>query len=181
MSSPDPRPFDALAAILRYPDDGYARRVASCVEALTTRCGAAADEVRAFARETEDLRPAKREELFTRSFDLDPMCSLDLGWHLFGEAYARGRFLVTVRGLLRSHGVAESVELPDHLSHVLPLLGRMDHEAAGQLARQAVLPALLVMEKAFAESDNPYRHILSATRALVDETFIAGTAEACHD
>ena len=30
------------------------------------------------------------EETFTRTFDVNPACALEVGWHLFGEEYARG-------------------------------------------------------------------------------------------
>ncbi len=41
------------------------------------------------------------EELYTRTFDLNPVCALEIGWHLFGEDYERGAFLVRMRDQLR--------------------------------------------------------------------------------
>jgi len=174
-------PLEALAAVLSYPGDGYRRRAAGCGEVLAGLSDAAAAEMAAFAAAVSDLEDGELQELYTRTFDLDPAACLDLGWHLYGEAYERGRFLVRIRGLLREHGVRESGELPDHLTHVLPLLGRMDPEAASGLAREAVIPALAAMSGALEKADNPYRHVLAAVRSLVEEQLMKPAAEVCHE
>src|SRR6266568_3182701 len=57
-----------------------------------------------------------RQELYVQTFEFNPACTLELGWHLFGENYERGEFLVRMREQLRRHGIAESNELPDHLT-----------------------------------------------------------------
>ncbi len=174
MTARSPAAFDALAGVLRYPDNGYralARGCAATVEGLSAE---AASRAAAFAGEISDLDRDEIGELYTRTFDLDPACALDLGWHLYGEAYERGRFLVTLRGLLRAHGVAERIELPDHIAHVLPLLGRMEPGQAAELAKNAVAPALTTMRDALESTDNPFRHALAAAGALVDEALIEG-------
>ncbi len=43
---------------------------------------------------------------------------------------------------LADHGMVQSVELPDHLCHILPLLGRMEPHRAAEFARTSVLPAV---------------------------------------
>jgi len=181
VTAPSPAPFDALASVLRYPDGGYRDRVGSCAAAVERLSGEAAALVGSFAGEVAGLSREELEELYTRTFDLNPACTLDLGWHLYGEAYERGRFLVTIRGLLRAHDIAESSELPDHLSHVLPLLGRMEPEQASELARNAVVPALATMCEALESTENPYRHVLAAARTLVHEALIERVSEVCHE
>lgn len=181
MTVNSPVLFDALAGVFSYPDEGYGEHVQGCAAALAEVSSGAAACMAAFASEIAGLGLAQLEELFTRTFDLNPACTLDLGWHLYGEAYERGRFLVTVRGLLREHGIVESRELPDHLSHVLPLLGRLAPEAAAQLAQSAVVPALATMAQALESTANPYRHALAAVRVLVNEVVIEREAEVCHE
>ncbi len=75
----------------------------------------------------------------------------------------------------------ESGELPDHLSHVLPLLGSLAPEQAAELARGAVAPALATMSKALESTENPYRHVLAAARTLVDEALMQGVCEVSHE
>jgi len=174
-------PLEALAAVLTYPGDGYRRHVDGCAAVLAGFSAEAAGEMAAFAEEVADLQREELEELYTRTFDLDPASCLDLGWHLYGEAYERGRFLVRIRGLLREHGVRENGELPDHLTNVLPLLGHMDLQPASELAREAVLPALRAMREALEKADNPYCHVLAAARSLVTERWMEPAAEVCHE
>lgn len=96
------------------------------------------------------------QELYVQTFEFNPACTLELGWHLFGETYERGEFLVKMRGELRRHGVEETSELPDHLTHILRLIGRMEHGEAALLAGESVLPAL---EKIRLPEGSPYRPV----------------------
>jgi len=179
MSAPFTAACDALAGLLRYPAADYGERVRACREMLAAVSPRAAGEIAAFADGIAALEESGVEELFTRVFDLNPVCCLDLGWHLYGQAYERGRFLVRLRGLLREHGVAENGELPDHASHVLPLLGRMEVEAAGELARD-IAPALDKMCAAVAAgAENSYGHVLEAARIVVREALVEGGEEVC--
>ena len=82
------------------------------------------------------------EELYTRAFDLNPICALEVGWHLYGEQYERGRFLVRSRDLLASLDIDEAGELPDHLSSMLIALGRLEPEPAAAFAARFLVPAL---------------------------------------
>ncbi|HHQ48346.1 MAG TPA: nitrate reductase molybdenum cofactor assembly chaperone [Acidobacteria bacterium] len=179
MSGAGPDPFAALAVLLGYPA-GEPDRLTEAVCVLSAAGGEVARAAARFSEEIEGMGRGELEELYTRTFDLDPAASLDVGWHLYGEAYERGRFLVTVRGLLREHGIAESGELPDHLGHVLPLLARMGADEAGPFAERFVAPALEKMSASLEDTANPYRHVLAAARALVAERFQQPTGEVCH-
>lgn len=171
-ASPLPeRLLEAFAALLTYPSEGYAERAAVCARALETRWPEAAGLVAGFARAARTMEPWQTEELFTRTFDLNPVCALEAGWHLYGEAYARGAFLVRARDLLRRHGVAESGELPDHLSLLLPLLDRMPQAEASAFARTCVTKALATMVAGFQAADNPYRDVLRALLGVLVDRF----------
>ena len=52
----------------------------------------------------------------------------------FGEEYARGMFLVRMREEMRKYNLAESVELPDHISHVLAVVAAMPDDEAPVLS-----------------------------------------------
>ena len=142
-----------LAAALSYPEQAEAR------EALESFAGFSAIE-------TTDL-----EELYTRTFDINPVCSLETGWHLFGEDYNRGAFLVRMRGLLRQHGVPEGAELPDHLESALRVLPAMKADDAADLAREFILPAVMKMRTPFEKSENPYGAVLAEVERFLRETY----------
>ncbi len=127
-------------------------------------CYPSTPEIRAALRRFPDFAAIEHgdlEELYTRTFDINPVCSLETGWHLFGEDYNRGAFLVRMRGLLRAHGIEEGAELPDHLESALRVLEVMDESEAAGLAREFILPALLKMRAGFEDGDNPYGAVLA--------------------
>jgi nitrate reductase molybdenum cofactor assembly chaperone NarJ/NarW len=160
--------YNALVALLTYPEADYPQRIAASVQVAPDECRRSLEQ---FAVQMRGLRIDQLQELFTQTFDLNPMCSLELGWHLFGENYERGLLLVRVREELRRHGLAESTELPDHLTHVLRLVERMDHEAAADFVAACVLPALEKMLQALRHKENPFENVLQAVWNLLHSQF----------
>jgi nitrate reductase delta subunit len=154
--------------------------VESCRQEVAAALPGGGDCLAAFADAVRGLAPGEVEELFTRTFDLNPMCSPEVGWHLFGENYSRGEFLVKMRQELRRLGLPESTELPDHLGHVLPVLGRLGPAEAGPFAERCVVPALDKMLAGLAGKDNPYEKLLEAVRRLATCRHSPAAAEVNH-
>lgn len=171
-SAADPAAGARLAALLAYPGETLAVDLAAAEETLRAELPEAAEAVAQFSAAVLPLSPEEREELYTRTFDINPLCTLEIGWHLFGEEYHRGALLVRLRRELAQHGVPESAELPDHLVHVLPLLDRMPAGEGREFACACVFPALEKMRHGFAErSDNPYGCVLQAVALLLEFRF----------
>ena len=158
----------AIADVLTYPGANYSEVVRKCAACASESCE---KEVRRFAEAVAPLSTEAAQELYTQTFDLNPLCSLELGWHLFGENYERGLLLVRLRQELRACDLTESSELPDHLTHALRLIDRMDHERAADFIAAIVLPALMKMLQAFAGKQNPYEHMLRALAMVLREAF----------
>lgn len=160
-------PFDRLAELLAYPGPDLACTAEETRDLLSGVDPEAAGHAAAFLEGVEPLSHEELEELYTRTFDLNPVCALDVGWHLYGEAYQRGAFLVKMREVLARAGLAEGTELPDHLTSVLPAFSRMPREEASAFAEGLLLKALDKMLAGFNGQENPYEHALKAVRALV--------------
>ena len=154
--------YSLWSELVSYPDESRFPRLRDCVEALAQDDPAAGEELEPLGRFCSSHPQGEVEEVFVRTFENNAERALELGWHLHGENYARGVFMARLRGLLREHGIEETVELPDHLSHVLRLLDRAEPDLAGALARGAVLPALARIREGFQDSDNPYLGVLTA-------------------
>ncbi len=162
--------FDALARALVYPEADFSARVEDCRDAVRVLCPEGAGLISAFAGEIEGLPLAELEELYVRTFDMNPASTLDLGWQLFGEEYNRGLFLVRLRTLMQDFGLTETSELPDHLSHALPVLARMDEEAAPDFATACMVPALRKVLEG-VPTDNPYRGLIEAVLKLLESQY----------
>lgn len=154
--------FTTFGRLLAYPAPGYPERAAQAVEELADRHSTAAEALAAFAGAVADRDDAGMEELYTRTFDLNPTCALEVGWHLWGEDYERGRFLVTARALLRRLGLPEEGELPDHLRVLLPALDHLPEREAGVWAGRYLLPSVTQMHRTLERKSHPYRHLLAA-------------------
>jgi nitrate reductase delta subunit len=110
-----------------------------------------------------------RQELYVQTFEFNPACTLEIGWHLFGENYERGEFLVRMREQLRRHRIAESTELPDHLTHLLPLIACMEHGEAAQFVGEFILPALTKIRSAI--HDNAYELVIAGIAEKLESDF----------
>lgn len=161
--------LDALAALLRYPGPDHALRVERCLRAVEEELPSGAALVVELRRRVQGLSTEALEELYTRTFDLDPVCAPELGWHLFGEQYERGLFLVKLKQLRRRVGLEEDgAELPDHLAGVLELLDRLPPAEAADLAWACVLPALEKMRQGLAGKESPYASALDLAAGLLE-------------
>ncbi len=81
--------------------------------------------------------------MFTRSFDVQAITTLDLGYVLFGDDYKRGAVLVNLNREHREAGVECYSELADHLPNILRLLAKMQKpDLRSELVEKIVAPAL---------------------------------------
>ena len=115
-----------------------------------------------------DQTAEKMEELYASTFDNSQTAALELGWHVFGETYDRGAFLVRMRALLRDNDVAEGSELPDHLSLALMAMSRCDEAEALALAKDIVAPAVEKVCVSLAAGGNPYEAVMDAVVATLE-------------
>lgn len=162
--------FEAVAALFTYPRADYAERVEHAAE-----CAASAPLL-TFAGKVLALQLTQLQEVYTNTFDLQPACSLDLGWHLFGEDYQRGLLLARMRRELATHEITESGELPDHLSHALVLLARMKDTQAEEFAATIVTPALERMLDC-VPPENVFHALLQSVQQLITSHFPSLQAE----
>ena len=170
--------LEGLGELLRYPDRSYFGRLDEALRlAAELDCR---DALERFRRQTRDLSVSQLQELYIQTFELSPLCSLEVGWQLYGEDYARGSFLVYMRTQLQAHRIEERGELPDHLVHVLPAMAQMPTEKADELRTGAVLPALKKMLAAFEGKTNPYADLLSGIDKLLRVPLAEPAKEMSH-
>ena len=126
--------YELLADLFAYPREGYTGRVKEAQSFLDRHHPEAGRVLRPFTDYMSTLSLTAQEELFLRSFEVQAVTTLDLGYVLFGDDYKRGALLVNLN---REHRQAQNdcgTELADHLSNVLRLLPKMqDEEIAEEL------------------------------------------------
>jgi nitrate reductase molybdenum cofactor assembly chaperone NarJ/NarW len=157
--------YCALADAFAYPSPGL--RPALAANILTLPPGPVQEDYMAFVQKLSRLSLGEWEELYTTTFDLNPLVAPYLGYHAWGESYRRGPFLGRMNRALQEAGVETMGELPDHIAPVLRYLA----------ATPAPLPELLeVLNPAVdrmvstlqkAEPGNPYVDLMQAVQTYL--------------
>ncbi len=151
--------YEHMARLFDYPQRDYPTWVQSVYDLLAGRHVLAAAEIDAFARslptEGEPFTPEaldEVQEIFTRSFDVQAITTLSVGYVMFGDDYKRGEMLVNLNRELREAGIDCGTELPDHLPTVLRLIARWeDRELAREFVEEILHPALERMVAEFSQ------------------------------
>ncbi len=149
--------YEHLARLFDYPRYDYPQWVQACYDMLAGRYVLAASEIVAFAQELPSeggpLEPEaldEVQEIFTRTFDVQAITTLGVGYVMFGDDYKRGELLVNLNREHRAAGIDCGDELPDHLPNVLRLMARWeDRELAAEFAEEILHPALVRMVEEF--------------------------------
>ncbi len=166
-------PFlDGVADVIEYPTLASRQECRDAVRECpedAQELREALDALHAYATVT----PIGRiEEQYSQLFDLSPVCTLNIGYHLFGEQYERGAFMAGLVGELRKIGQPPPEDLPDYLPCVLRLAARIqDHEEAQLLISHAVLPSLVRMNGELGENKSPWAAVLRALPAVLEKAF----------
>jgi nitrate reductase molybdenum cofactor assembly chaperone len=154
--------YEQFARLFEYPGEDYGANAEECLAALQGKHSEASKALEEFCASIRNLNTDDLRELFTRTFDLNPMCTLEIGWQLYGEDYQRGEFLVKMREQLREYDLRESGELPDHLTHALALLAHLEPDEAAEFAGSYLLPALDKMRTSWREDRNAFAALLES-------------------
>ncbi len=158
----------AYAQVLSYPSPAGQDELRGHLACIAEQLGS--EHVGELAAFVEREPCARLEELFAKTFDSNVERALEVGWHLHGENYARGVFMARMRGLLREHGIEESTELPDHVSHVLQVIASAKPELAAALGSGVLTQALDKIAQGFPDQKNPYYGVIVGLRAALQET-----------
>jgi nitrate reductase assembly molybdenum cofactor insertion protein NarJ len=174
--------YEAFAALFDYPDADYPAKVWAARRSVADDCPVAAARLGAFAEALPSapgtLAPdavAEMQEIFTRSFDVQAITTLSVGYLMFGDDYKRGDLLANLNREQRNAGVDCGRELSDHLPNVLRLMARWpDHDLVTELVQEVVRPAVERMVAEFGPERMKQRNNLYAKHF---GTLIASSAD----
>jgi len=142
--------YALLAGLYQYPDAGYPQKVKDIQNFVDSNYPEACEDMDTFA----ELLPAhdlnKMEELYIRSFDVQSVTTLDIGYVLFGDDYKRGELLANLN---REHTQTDNdcgSELGDHLPNLLRLISKLDdQDLIVEMIEELIVPALTKMISEF--------------------------------
>lgn len=135
--------YNHLARIFQYPDETLPQRMEAIVVFFRNSFPEVAGELDIFCRYLPRDNVEKMQELFIRTFDVQAITTLDIGYVLFGDDYKRGELLAHLN---REHRSVENdcgSELADHLSNLLQLIAKLGKsELSCELVQEILTPAI---------------------------------------
>ncbi|MFA7421596.1 MAG: hypothetical protein WCZ90_18075 [Melioribacteraceae bacterium] len=135
--------YDLFADLFNYPNKELLIRVNDTREFINTNYPDAVASMTEFAEFAKSSDIRKWEEIYTRTFDVQAITTLDVGYVLFGDDYKRGELLVHLSKEHKNAGNDCETELADHLPNILRLLGKLkDDDFKDDLIYFIVKPAL---------------------------------------
>jgi len=142
--------YALMADLFKYPDSRFANRAAAVQQYLAVEYPSAVRELDRFLEllPVQDLQTM--QALFTHTFDVQAITTLDIGYVLFGDDYKRGELLANLN---REHREADNDcghELADHLPNILNLMGKLrEEELLEELVQEMLAPAIKTMISEF--------------------------------
>jgi len=163
--------FRLLAELFRYPGPELAQNANEVRNLLEARYPQLVQLYKPFLDHATKRDLHTLEEYYIKTFDVQAVCYLDVGYVIFGEDYKRGEFLVKIQELQNLSGNDCGVELADHLPNILTLLPKMrDPKEAEEIAVTVTIPALKLMIKNF-KSRNAYKNLLKVLLGIMHSSF----------
>jgi nitrate reductase delta subunit len=151
----------SFAQVFDYPSANPAPVARRCASLLADP--EAASMMETFAEYCDGNSVERLQEVYTRTFDLQPSCSPYIGYHLFGDGYRRGDFMARLKERYEEMGMASGGELPDHLTLVLRFLAVSNAaDETADLVRYCLLPSLDKMMGPLVKRSNPYAKAFQA-------------------
>jgi nitrate reductase assembly molybdenum cofactor insertion protein NarJ len=171
--------YRLLAALLEYPDAQYPQRVQELRTFLDHGYYKAAAELDQFQKHLPSHDLLLMQELFIRSFDVQAVTTLDVGYVLFGDDYKRGEMLANLNREHNAAGIDCGTELADYLPNLLRLLAVLeDEDLIGDLVTGVLAPALLEMISEFdpARVEKRNASYIKHYKTLIETPAVTSTA-----
>ncbi len=168
--------YRVFAAIFTYPSPELTAEISECNRQLKADYPEAAELINQFQSLANSTSISHLEEIYTSTFDVNPVCFPYPGFHLFGENFNRADFLVKLQQKYQEHGfTAPPNELADHLAVMLEFLSTLEPDAvlAQELIEDCLLPALEKMTEGF-KAENPYAGVVRSLLSFLQTSQKAG-------
>jgi nitrate reductase assembly molybdenum cofactor insertion protein NarJ len=105
-----------------------------------------------FTKVISNVSKYELEDLYLRSFEVQSITTLDIGYVVFGDDYKRGELLVNLNKEHKNYGINCGDELADNLSNILKLITVLeDYKLLNDLINKIVAPALTRMIQGFGD------------------------------
>ncbi len=150
--------YELLSVLFAFPKEGFTGYVLKVQDFLLEHYPECAKELEDFVDYVQKNNLLDQQEIYVRSFEVQAITTIDLGYVLFGEDYKRGALLVNLNREMREAGIDTNGELSDHLPFVLELISKIeDDEFRAELVKRILAPAVKLIIDEFGEKKMEYK------------------------
>ncbi len=136
--------YEKLAQLFQYPKTDYKEKVKEAETVLSELYPETLTTFKQFSDFVSNSSHDEITEIFTRTFDVQAITTLDVGYVLFGDDYKRGELLVNLNREHREAANQCTDELADNLANLLSLLPKMqNHDIRDELVEIIIMPGLI--------------------------------------
>lgn len=172
--------YKILSDIFSYPDQYQKARYKKALHLVNEELPHKFKGFRQLIDQQSVLDLKMQQEYYLKTFDVQAVCYLDIGYVLFGEDYKRAQLLVNLQAEHKKAGVDCGTELADHLPNVLKLLALTnDDEFANELGFAVLIPAIRFMILKFNGTKNFYKTLLTILLEILKSDFTGEGLEDC--
>lgn len=157
--------------MFRYPEDSYKKQMGELNKLIVTKYPEIIPTFSSFYNQLSDSNKIN-EEYYLKTFEIEGICCMDMGYVLFGADYKRGDFLAKISHEQKESGNDTGIELADHLPNVLSLLPKhKDIEFVNELSYGLIIPSVKEMLKKFSDTDNYYKLAFEVLLNVLENDF----------
>jgi nitrate reductase assembly molybdenum cofactor insertion protein NarJ len=164
--------YKHFADLFRYPTIEIGNQVQQISEYLAKKdilISAKFDSFKAFCTNTSITI---LEEHYIKTFDVNAICHLDIGYIIFGDDSKRGRFLYHMKEEQEKAGNLCGNDLADFLPNILTLLAKTDNmDLAEELSVSILLPALSKIGQKLENENNIFKIPVEILISLLEHDF----------
>ena len=145
--------YNKIATLFVFPSDkDYVEKVRNVQKYFNKTLPGTGKTLQSFTKVIGSVSKIELEDLYVRTFEVQSITTLDIGYIVFGDDYKRGELLVNLNKEHKKYGIDCGSELADNLSNVLKLLNVLeDMELRDDLVNKIIVPALIKMIDGFGE------------------------------
>ena len=145
--------YATIARLFSYPDEGLNDVLGEVQEYFDANHPEVMGTLLPFTDCMRQLTMLEQQDLYLRSFEVQAVTTLDVGYVVFGDDYKRGELLVNLNREHRTAGLDCGTELADHLPNILRLMDVLiDEDLLNDLVNKVLVPALRKMKDGFEPS-----------------------------
>lgn len=142
--------YKYIASLFIYPNKSLKHSLKKIIIDYESAYPEAIKQIKLFYKQLPIHNLKLTQELYIRSFEIQAITTLDIGYVLFGDSYKRGEILVNLNNECKKYGINCGTELSDQLANVLYLLSESkDYEFLNEFVRYLLIPAILKMVSSF--------------------------------